>query len=233
MYTLHPMTNSLSFKLVAACMLAAVILSFVNVTSAAEPRTKTRTRSGTYQTSKGDSGTFSSTTTRSPGHEESGRTWTNQNGGTGTRQSEKTWDKSTGTGTFSETTTRPDGKTTSREGTTTKTGDHTFQSQGTFTRADGKTGTVQSTTTKTDAGRETQGTITGPNGKQSTFTTEVTHSPGETNRSTVVTGPNGKTSERVVDTHLNGDGTGIRTIEVTKPDGTTESRTEAFTVTKG
>lgn len=227
------MTNSLSHKLVAACMLAAVILSYVSISSAAEPRPKTRTRTGTYQSSKGTSGTFSSSTTRTPGKEETNRTWTNQNGGTGTQQSEKTWDKSTGTGSYSGTTTRPDGKTTSREGTTTKMDDHTFQSQGTITRADGKTGTVQSTTTKTDTGRQTQGTVTRPGGKQSTIDTQVTHTAGETNRSTTVTGPNGKSSERVVDTHLNGDGTGVRTIEVTKPDGTTESRSETFTVTKG
>lgn len=229
-YFANPMNNSLPFKLVAVCCLAAVILSFVSAAKAAD---HTRTRSGTFESSNGNSGSFSSTTTRGKGHKHTDGSWTNQNGGTGTHQADRTWDKSAGTGSFSSSTTTPNGKSLSREGTVTKTGDGTYQADGSFTRANGKTGTFDATTTKSATGSETKGTVTGANGKQSSYDTQVTRSGSDIDRTTTVTGPNGKTEEKTVDTHFNGDGTGTRSVEVTKPSGDTETRTEMFSVTKG
>ena len=39
---------------------------------------------------------------------------------------------------------------------------------------------------------------------------------------------NGKTTERMVDTHYNADGSGVRTIEYTGADGQSRTRTENF-----
>ena len=46
-----------------------------------------------------------------------------------------------------------------------------------------------------------------------------------------ITGENGKSIERVVATKKNSDGTVTRIIEVTKPDGTKETRTETIGAT--
>ena len=52
--------------------------------------------------------------------------------------SEKNWNKAAGTGSYSSTTTRADGKTTSRQGTVTKTGEGSYIVDGTRTGANGK-----------------------------------------------------------------------------------------------
>ena len=46
-----------------------------------------------------------------------------------------------------------------------------------------------------------------------------------------MTGPNGQTATKDVTTSIT-NGTGTRVVEVTKPDGTTDTRTETFTVAK-
>ena len=222
--------NNLSLKLLAISVIAGVVLAFTNTSSAA---VKTHSRSGSYQNSKGGSGTFNQTTVRSPGQVTREGTWTNQNNGVGQHEGLRTWDKTTGTGTVSASTTRPDGKTTSRTGTIAKTGDNTFHNEGILTGANGKQATYDTTTTKTDSGRSTTGTVTGPQGNQRTLNSEVSKlGNGETSRDTTLTGANGKTFEREVDTKINPDGTGTRTVEVTKADGSTETRTETFTVAK-
>ena len=66
----------------------------------------------------------------------------------------------------------------------------------------------------------------------STVSSSVTrNAPGDVTRDTTVTNANGKTLEKEVATKINPDGTGTRVVEVTKPDGTTETRTETFAVT--
>ena len=45
--------------------------------------------------------------------------------------SEKNWNKAAGTGSYSSTTTRADGKTTSRQGIVTKTGEGSYTVDGT------------------------------------------------------------------------------------------------------
>jgi len=65
-----------------------------------------------------------------------------------------------------------------------------------------------------------------------TLNSSTVRADGQNIKDTAVTGPGGKSAERVAATNLNGDGTGTRTVEVTKPDGTKESRTETFTVSE-
>lgn len=57
-----------SFKLVLALILLGVFLVLFSSARAAQPKAKrTRTRTGTYQDSNGDSGTLNSTVTRGGG----------------------------------------------------------------------------------------------------------------------------------------------------------------------
>jgi len=226
------MKNYTSSKLASVALLTGALLISTNSTFAATNRQHVRTRTGTYQTSNGKSGTFSETRTHQPGQTQREATITNQDGKTATRESTRTWDKSTGTGTVSKEKTLPNGKTSSQEGTITKTGDNTFESKGTLTGPNGKTSTYDTVTTKTADGRTTQGTITGPNGKQATISgsTEKLGS-GEIERTRSITGPNGKTESKAIDTKVNPDGSGTRTVQITKPDGTKETRTETFTTT--
>ena len=55
--------------------------------------------------------------------------------------------------------------------------------------------------------------------------------PSPSSSAVTITGPNGQTADKVVASKINTDGTGTRVINVTKPDGTTETRTETFTIT--
>jgi hypothetical protein len=225
------MKNSFSSKFALTALVAGALIISANSAFAAA-KTHIRTRTGTYQNSNGKSGTFTDTTTHSPGETQRQDSWTNQDGKTGTHESTRTWDKTTGTGTVSSSTTLPDGKTSSRTGTIAKTGDNTYESKGTVTTPNGKVATYDAVTTKTATGRTTQDTITGPNGKQTTVNSTVTkEGKGEVERATTITGPNGKTEQKNVETKVNPDGSGTRTVQITKPDGTTETRTENFTTT--
>ena len=89
------------------------------------------------------------------------------------------------------------------------------------------------TTVKTANGRTTTGSVTGERGKASTFrSTTAHHGSGVTTRATTLTGPRGKSTERELSRQINADGTGIRTVEITKPDGTRETHTQTFTIVK-
>ena len=232
----------------------AVVLA-IAVPSTFAAQSHTRTRTGTFQDSNGNSGTTTSSTTRSPGSRQHTATWTNQNGQTGSHTSDSTWNKTAETGTFSSGTTLTNGKTDARQGTVTETAPNTYQIQGTNTGFNGKTSTFDLTKTKTDTGSSTTGTITGPkggvsnlnsttttnsngytkdttitgpNGGQTKIDTSLTKTPGEVVKNKEVTLPNGKTDDRIVDTKYNADGSGTRTIENTGPDGKTNTRTETF-----
>ena len=231
----------------------AVVLSAAPTTFAGPSRT--RTRAGTYDDSKGNSGTFVTTKTRSPGSRSSATTWTNQNGQTGDHTRSSTWNKAADTGTFNSATTLTNGKTASRQGTVTETAPGNYQIDGTRTGFNGKTSTFDLDKTKTSTGSTTTGTITGPKGGVSTLNSTVTKtgngydkdttiagpnggkttidttfakSAGQTVKNTDVTLANGKTDDRVVDTKFNPDGSGTRTITNTGANGQTYTRTENF-----
>jgi hypothetical protein len=161
-------------------------------------------RAGTYTTSKGGSGTTSSTTTRSNGTVERKGTWTNASGGTGTVQSQRTWDKSTQTATFGGTKTKPDGTTTSWQGTAVRNAPGSISAKGTITTA---------------------------GGKQDTFTSSDTRvAPGTWDRQQVITTASGKTIDRTVDTSVAGS-KGTRTVTTTLPNGQTVTRNASFSQT--
>jgi hypothetical protein len=226
------MKTSPRLPLAAAIFCSAFALILTPATaSAAEKKAKTKQHTGTYSNSKDKTGTFDKTTTKQKGVRNSETNWTNQNGGTGNRTTQQTWDKETKTGTHAATTTLPNGKTATTQGTVKKNEDGSFSNDATRTGFNGQTQTINTTTTKTENGRTTTGTITNPDGKTATINTTASHANGQANKNTVVTGEGGKTREKTVSTTKNPDGTTTRVIEVTGPDGITETRTETFTTT--
>jgi hypothetical protein len=104
------MKNSLSSKLAATALLAGALILTSNSAFAAAKKPLTHTRTGTYQTSGGKSGTFSETTTRKAGEK------TESHQGTITKTGDNTLEsKGTITG--------PNGKTSNYDIVTTKTDD--------------------------------------------------------------------------------------------------------------
>lgn len=198
------MKNEPLFKFVAIAGLAGVVLSFAGAApaGAAGPTGKEVTRTGTYTTSRGGSGTASSVTTRSQGVVNRQGSWTNAAGGTGKWQSQAAWDKSTGTASITRSATRPDGTRTS----------------------------LQATATRTTPGVVTEkGTITTAGGKQETFAATRTRlAPGSWEKREVITTADGKTIERTVDT-LVANGKITRSVTITLPGGATVTRNASFT----
>jgi hypothetical protein len=70
--------------------------------------------------------------------------WHDQNG-QGSRVSQRNWNTEAGTGTYASTTTRANGKTNSRQGAITKTGEGIYTVDGTRTGASGKVADVDKT----------------------------------------------------------------------------------------
>jgi hypothetical protein len=219
------------FKYLAATIIVGVALALVQPAHAAEGKERTKKRSGTYETSEGKSGTAEGTVTRSKGKKTREGSVTNQDGETATRKSERLRDKETGTDTYSSTTTAPGGKTATTNSTLTKTGEGTASTTGTRTGFNGQTSTYAGTVAKTEDGRTAAGMVTGPDGKTAAVNTTATHRAGEANKTTTLTGQDGLTAERIIATRKNPDGTVTRTIQVTKPNGTTSTRSETVTVT--
>ena len=219
--------SSRQLQLVSLLFGAAIVF-----TATASAKTHTATRAGTFSNNKGGSGTFSSSTTRGDGSASTQGSWTNQNGQTGTHSSNRSFDKATGTGTVAKFTTLPDGKTASTNGTLAKNPDGSISEQATRTGFNGKSETIATTTAKTATGTTTTGTITGPDGKVATISGTMTKGADTYSRDTTITGPNGKTTEHASSTVENPDGSYTRTAVTTKPDGSTSTNTENFTVTK-
>jgi len=198
------MKNEPLFKFVAIAGLAGVVLSFAGgaPAGAAGPTGREVTRTGTYTTSRGGSGTASSVTTRFPGVVNRQGSWTNAAGGTGKWQSQAAWDKSTGTASMTGSATRPDGAKT----------------------------TWQATATRTAPGVLTEkGTITTAGGRQETFTATRTRlAPGNWEKKEVITAADGKTILRTVDI-LVANGRVTRSVTITLPGGATVTRNASFT----
>jgi len=202
------MKNDHSFKVVAAVILTGVFLALFTPARAADdttpPKTPAKTRSGTYQSSNGNSGTVNSTITRGAGTRTRLSTVTNQNGQTANQSATRTWNRAAGTGTVSSSTTGFNGNTSSRQGTLTKNADGSVSGQGTITGPQGKTSTYANNTVRTATGSSTTGTITGPNGQTVDKNVTNTFGPG---------------------------GTDTRVVDITKPNGTTTSRTTTYVET--
>jgi hypothetical protein len=214
-----------------------------------------RSRSGSYQGAK-TGGTWQQHSDRTPGHVDRSTTWQNERG-QGSRVVEKNWNREAGTGSYSGTTTGADGRTTSRQGTVTRTGEGSYSVEGTRTRPDGKvvevdrdirrnpdgstsvhsvtTGpegrsrTVDSTTRKTEDGRSVTGTYSTSGGRSGSFDSNVTRTETGVVKSQSVTNQDGQTWRRGIDRTRQG-GTVTREVDVTNPRGQTRSRTGSVTV---
>jgi hypothetical protein len=211
-----------------------------------------RSRSGSYK-GRRTSGTWQQQTHRSRGHVERNTTW--QNGrGQGSRASERNWSRETGTGSYSSTTNRANGRTSSRQGTVTKTGDGSCTLDGTRTTAKGKvidvektftknpdgsrslhsvytgpegqTRTVDSSLQKTDTGRSVTGTYSSSGGKSGSFESNLTHTESGVVKDQSRTHQDGETWQRNI--HRNREGNTInRDVTVTDPQGATRSYTQS------
>ncbi|HEY4989871.1 MAG TPA: hypothetical protein VII09_08690 [Opitutaceae bacterium] len=193
------MKNSFLRKGLTAAGLAFVVLAHGASAQAEERIIK---REGTYTTSKGGSGTASSTTTRANGVVKRQGTWTNAAGGTGTRQSQTVWNRTNGTATVNGSVTRPNGATATWQGTQERTAPGVFKGSGTITQANGTKDTYTSTDTRV--------------------------APGTWDKNEVITTASGKTIDRSVDTSVAG-GKGTATVTTTAPDGKTFTQKATFT----
>lgn len=214
-----------------------------------------KSRSGSYQ-GRQTSGTWQQNGNRSPGHAERATVWQNERGH-GSRVSERTWNKESGTGSYSATTTRADGKTSSRQGTVTKTGPDAYTVEGTRTGANGKvveidknitrnpdgsrtvhsvttgpeggTRTSDSTVRKTEQGRSVTGTYATSGGKSGAFESHVTRTDNGVVKQQSVTNQDGQSLQRGIHRTREG-GTIGREVTVTNPQGGTRTYTESVTV---
>jgi hypothetical protein len=197
------MKSSSHLILVVCAAITGFATAIANPAQAADDQ-ETLKRQGTYTTSNGGSGTANSVTTRSNGNVQRSGSWTNAAGGKGTFQGQRTYNKATQSANFSGSVTRPNGKTSTYQGTASRTAPGVISSGGTITQA---------------------------NGKQDTFTATNTRvAPGSWDKQEVVTTANGKTIDRSVDTSVVA-GQGTRTVSTTLPDGQTVTRNAAFTQT--
>lgn len=186
-------------KILNASVLACTLLA-LSSTARAEQE-KIIHRQGTYQNSKGGSGTTCSTTTRANGTVTRQGTWTNAAGGTGMYQSQAVWNRSTQTANVNGSVTRPNGATSTWQGTAQRVAPGQITGQGTITQANGKQDTYSYTDTKV--------------------------APGTWDKNEVITTPSGKTIDRSVDTSV-ANGQGTRTVTTTLPDGQQVNREASF-----
>jgi hypothetical protein len=166
---------------------AGVFLAFA---SAAHAAGKEITRTGTYTTSRGGSGTMSSVTTRSNGVVSTQGTWTNASGATGTSQSQATWNKSTQTAAVSGSVTKPNGSASSWQGTDVRTAPGTITGSGTQA-------TYSMTDTKVAPGTwDKSEVVTNANGTTVDHNVTTTVSGTSGTRAATTTLPNGRTETR-------------------------------------
>lgn len=133
---------------------------------------------------KKESGTYTSTTTR-----------TGPNGQS-TRETTAVVDREAGTLARDTTITGPNGKTATVHADVAKTEDG-YTRDVTRTGPNGKTSTTNTEMVRTENGRSIDTTHTGPNGKTSTRSTDVVRSDDSVQRTTVATAPNGESRTTV------------------------------------
>lgn len=155
-----------------------------------------RFREGFWATSGGRSGTFQRNVYRQPGLGAHSTTWQNSGGGQGYHTGVNTWSRQTGTCTHNSSTTYANGKTSSSQGTLTKTGPGSYSYSGTHTGVNGNTTSINKTATRTGNGTGTiDTTYTGPHGKTATKDKTITRNGnGTASVNTTYTGPNGKSA---------------------------------------
>jgi hypothetical protein len=186
--------KSVTFQrfIVLACLLG------LSSTAMASPRrTGNFERSGTFENSRGDSGTFTRTESDEPGSV-SGTSSFETSHGTTTHAFDYNWSASTGTGTRSSSNSYANGETSSNSGTVTRTSPGNFTYDGTHTGVNGKTTDVSTTATfnpSTDT-RTIDTTYTNPvSGKSATVDRTISSDAATGTRTvdTTKTGPAGNT----------------------------------------
>jgi hypothetical protein len=215
----------------------------------------TRSRSGSYQ-GQHTSGTFQHQVNRGAGQSERLTTWQNQNG-EGSRSSTRQWNPQTGSGSYAATTTRANGRTSSRQGTVTRTGRGAWAVQGTRTGVNGNTvavdrsvttadngsrsadstytgphgqsATIDRTTVKTPDGRQTTGAYSTTTGKSGAFNADVSRSEGTVNKDQSITNQDGRTWRRNVYGSRQ-QNTITRQVRTTGPAGQTRQSSQSMTV---
>jgi hypothetical protein len=181
-------------------------------------------RSGSFQNSRGNSGTFEQTIDRQPG--QYSRITTTSGGKTATV--DRTAARNGNTVTVDGSRTGFDGKTSDWNKTITRNGYGTATVKGQYTRQNGNTIDTSSTVTKTSNGHTTAGTYSTSTGKSGNYSIEVVNADGSRTKTESVTGADGKTATRVVTTDKDGN-TIDRTVATTGPNGQTETHSGSVT----
>ena len=183
------MKTDLSFKLVAAAIVAGVGLAFVNPARAAErsrivnaddddPVTEI-VRSGTRKEADGQVSVHSLT---------------------------RKWDREAGIGTLNEAAVKPDGQVYSREANLTRYADGSVTAKGTITEFDGRTFNYTEVTRRTPSGRVVETTFVGQDGETSARIVTTTIDPAT------------RAGTRVIEI-TNADGTKTATTQTFKVEG--------------
>ncbi len=131
--------------------------------------------------------------------------------------------------------TGPGGETRTRQKDTTwQRGNGQATRDTTWTGANGKTATRHSEAQKTETGRTSHSTFSGPNGNTATRDATVVRDPeaGTRTKDVTWTGPEGKTATRHSEAQRTEDGFD-RTTSVTRPDGSTTSRSTSVSRAPG
>jgi hypothetical protein len=182
-------------------------------------------RSGTYQNSRGKSGTFAQTIDRQPG--QYSRVTTAGDGKIATVN--QTAARSGNTATVTGSRTGFDGKTSDWNNTVTANGNGTASVNGQYTRQNGNTVDTGSTVAKTSDGHTTAGTYSTSTGKSGNYSIDVMNADGTHTKTESATGADGKTVTRAVITDKDGN-TIDRTATATGPNGKTETTSGSVTL---
>ena len=183
-----------------------------------------RQRSGSFQNSRGRSGTFTQTIDRQPG--QYSRVTTTPGGKSATV--DKTASRDGNTTAIDGNRTGFDGKTSDWNKIITGNGNGTASVNGQYTRQNGNIVDTSSTVTKTADGHTTAGTYTTSTGKSGNYSIDVVNADGTHTKTETAIGTDGKTATRVVTTDKNGN-TIDRTVATTGPNGQTCSHSGSVT----
>ena len=185
-------------------------------------------RQGSYQGSRGGSGSFQQQIHRERGSMQRDIQWQGQNG-SGNAQLQRCWDRQTGMASGNRSATRADGSTASRSWTSTREADGGRSVSGTRTGFGGQTSSYAGTRQRNGEGGISQsGTVTRANGNTATVQSTATRTANGWNRSGTGTTAAGQTYGRDVSvTHE--DHSATRTVTVTPPTEDARSRTSMIT----
>jgi hypothetical protein len=205
-------------NLLTSILLVAALCAATQTSNAGQ-----RVRSGSFQNSRGHSGTFVQTIDRQPGQYSR---VTTADGRTATV--DQTVGRTGDTATVDGSRTGFDGKTSSWNDTITGNGNGTVTVNGQYTRQNGNTVDTSSTVTKTADGHTTAGTYSTSTGKSGIYSIDVVNADGTHTKTEVVTGADGKPVTRVLTIDKNGN-TIDRTVATTGPNGQTDTHSGSVT----